>query len=209
MIFFSGVTSMYTEKRGSRDNEKQTEVLGQRASTSGTPHERRTSEVLSIDRQSIYNIGGKHMNRIRNVLKKHFMSSIFIGMLAILLLRTGGTTTLALALTCGQWNVIPSPNGPSGSDLNAVAVISPNDVWAVGYNPPGGSFTTLIAHWDGTQWSVVPSPSPGAKYNTLYGAAAVSPNIGGAGGYFCSGGNHRQTLIAHWYGYSWSIVASP
>src|SRR5258706_11255197 len=129
MIFFSGVISTYTEKRGSRDNQQQTEVLGQRASTSGTPHERRTSEVLSIDRQSTYNTGGKHMNRIRNVLKKHFIRGIFIGMLAILLLRTGGTTPLALALTCGQWNVIPSPNGPSGSDLNAVAGISPHHVW--------------------------------------------------------------------------------
>src|SRR5258706_12655142 len=129
MIFFSGVISTYTEKRGSRDNQQQTEVLGQRVGTSGTPHERRTSEVLSIDRQSIYNTGGKHMNRTRNVLKKHFISSIFISMLAILLLRTGGTTPLALALTCGQWNVVSSPNGPSGSDLNAVAVISTNDLW--------------------------------------------------------------------------------
>ncbi len=148
------------------------------------------------------------MNTIKDTLKKHLIRGIFIGMLAILLLRTGGTTTLALALTCGQWNVIPSPNGPSGSDLDAVAVVSTNDVWAVGDNQPGGSFTTLIEHWDGTQWSVVPSPSPGSQYNVLYGVAAVSISDVWAVGY-SSSGNSQQTLIEHWNGSSWSVVTSP
>src|SRR5215469_8327574 len=31
-------------------------------------------------------------------------------------------------------------------------------------------------HWDGTQWSIVPSPNPGAFINELSGVAAISAN---------------------------------
>ena len=150
--------------------------------------------------------GGKHMNRTSNVLKKPFIRGIFIGMLAILLLRTGGTTPLALALTCGQWNVIPSPNGPPpGSDLTAVEVVSPNDVWAVGYNLPAGSTTTLIEHWDGTQWSVIPGPN--LHRVSLNGVAAVSSNdVWAVGDY---GRLTTKPLVEHWDGTQWSVVKSP
>src|SRR5437764_621866 len=54
------------------------------------------------------------------------------------------------------WSVVSSPNvGTSSNVLNGVAVVSANDVWAVGYYSGG----TLIEHWDGTSWSVVPSPN--------------------------------------------------
>src|SRR5258706_7563623 len=168
------------------------------------------SGVISMYRQSTYNTGGKHMNRTGTILKKHFIGSIFLGMLAILLLRTGGTTPRALALSCGQWNVISSPNGPPpGSDLTAVGIVSTNDVWAVGYNLPTGTLTTLIEHWDGTQWRAVKSPSPGSQYNVLFAVAAVSTNDVWAVGYFSNSGDLQQTLIEHWDGTSWSIVASP
>ncbi len=38
--------------------------------------------------------------------------------------------------------------------------MSVNDVWAVGEYIDFGSFHTLTEHWNGTVWSVVPSPSP-------------------------------------------------
>jgi hypothetical protein len=60
----------------------------------------------------------------------------------------------------------PSPAGSGDgafSELNAVATDSRTDAWAVGESSPeaSGPATTLIEHWDGTNWTAVPSPNPG------------------------------------------------
>ena len=80
-----------------------------------------------------------------------------------------------------------------GSDLNAVAVVSTNDVWAVGANLPGGyPFTTLIEHWNGTQWNIVNSPNPG-KFNLL-GAITASASNFWAVGYYGKSRDHNHML---------------
>src|SRR5689334_21377621 len=50
------------------------------------------------------------------------------------------------------WNVVRSPNLPSGSGLQGVDIAAANDVWAVGSY---GS-QTLVEHWNGSAWAVVP-----------------------------------------------------
>jgi len=110
---------------------------------------------------------------------------------------------------CG-WSVVPSPNGSSSSALSGVAVVSANDVWAVGNsgNQMSGA-QTLIEHWNGTSWSVVTSPNPGSIYNTLYGVTAISAANVWAVGYYVNTTGVTQTLIEHWNGTSWSVVTSP
>jgi hypothetical protein len=114
-----------------------------------------------------------------------------------------------------SWRVVPSPNlgtndnyvGPDDNQLLGVAADSPTDVWAV-----GGSVRTLIEHWDGTSWSIVPSPNhTGAAGDQLTGVAAISPSDVWAVGHSTgvSGKGIVQTLIEHWDGTSWSIVPSP
>ena len=58
------------------------------------------------------------------------------------------------------------------SSLNSVVALSATDVWAVGNYilPATPSSHTLIAHWDGTSWNVVPSPD---VWGTLTSVAAV------------------------------------
>src|SRR6266542_3404528 len=61
------------------------------------------------------------------------------------------------------WRIVPSPNPANDvqSVLYSVSGTSANDVWAVGSTHDGNSPSrTLIEHWDGTRWSIVPSPSP-------------------------------------------------
>ena len=80
--------------------------------------------------------------------------------------------------TSCNWSVVPSPNGNSNSVLSAVAAVSANDVWAVGSYHNSNSntiFQTLTEQWNGHQWSVVKSPSPGSFNTQLLGVAAVSP----------------------------------
>ena len=110
---------------------------------------------------------------------------------------------------CGKWSVVssPTPNGNSG--LSSVAVVSATDVWAVGTSgSQRGSGQAVIEHWDGTQWSVVNSPSTGSLFNTLTGVAVVSASDIWAVGWQANGGP-SQTLIEHWNGKQWSVVTSP
>ena len=92
---------------------------------------------------------------------------------------------LGLAVFCLQsanadsWQIIASPNGPRQvNELHSVSALSENDVWAVGvsYNTELTLGSTLIEHWNGSRWSVVPSPNPSSSVNKLNAVAAVSPN---------------------------------
>jgi hypothetical protein len=108
------------------------------------------------------------------------------------------------------WSVIPSP-GPVadmiGQYLNGIAAVAGNDVWAAGYTATASETQTLIEHWDGNIWSVVPSPSPGFQ-DALNGIAAVSSNdIWAVGTY--DDGEYGGTLTEHWDGNNWSVFPSP
>jgi hypothetical protein len=79
-----------------------------------------------------------------------------------------------------QWSVVSSPNvGTHENHLYGVAAVSANDVWSVGYYYNGsGAEQTLVEHWDGSTWSVVPSPNVGTHDNALYGIAAAPASNG-------------------------------
>ncbi len=102
-----------------------------------------------------------------------------------------------------QWSIIANPNpGAYSNTLTSVTAISTNDVWAVGNFAASASSSnqTLTEHWDGTQWSVIASPSVGSGYNTFNGVSATSTNDVWAAGY----GLHA--LVEHWNGTQWSVV---
>jgi hypothetical protein len=122
--------------------------------------------------------------------------------------------TLTIRWDGRAWNVVPSPNpGGANNYLSSISAVSPNDIWAVGtYRIVGGPLATLVVHWDGTAWSVVPSPSPGAGRNVLAGVTALSANNVWAVGIACDDNGcetNPRTLIEHWDGTAWSVVPSP
>ena len=61
------------------------------------------------------------------------------------------------------------PNPGVVNYLSSVAVRAANDVWAAG----AADSATLIEHWDGKVWRVVPSPNHANAYNSLSGVAWV------------------------------------
>src|SRR5687768_16944581 len=97
---------------------------------------------------------------------------------------TPSTTQTPEGCTAG-WNVVTSPNGSTYRNrLRSIEVISTTDIWAVGSQEQsqGQLPLTLIEHWDGTQWSVVPSPNPTGGVE-LYGvSAAASDDVWAVGG---------------------------
>jgi hypothetical protein len=125
-----------------------------------------------------------------------------------------------------RWSVVSTPNPPSGARrydaiLQAVSVRSASDAWAVGYRLTGSNMPvsrTLIEHWDGRRWRIVPSPSirasNGVLYNILFAvtadrsddAWAVGSYESHAGGY---GGGGEHALALHWNGRGWSRLTLP
>ena len=118
-----------------------------------------------------------------------------------------------------NWTAVKPPNvGTGNNHLNAVLALAPNNVWAVGLSTPTGeqqsATLTLIEHFDGTSWSVVPSPNDGPnsdfQSNQLLGLTANSPDdIWAFGSFLSTDGMQTMTLVLHWDGTSWTIVPSP
>jgi len=108
-----------------------------------------------------------------------------------------------------SWSIAPSPNvSHKDNFVNSVAAVSASDVWAVGYTYATGSPNqTLIEHWNGSSWSVVPSPNGNTSGNILYSVARVSSSSVWAVGYD-SNGSVNKTLTERWNGTSWTVVPS-
>jgi hypothetical protein len=116
------------------------------------------------------------------------------------------------------WRRVPSPSvtGSKGEQvqigLGTVAAIARNNIWADGsYIIGSHSAQTLIEHWNGTKWSIVPSPDPqGSSIATyLHGLAAVSSSDIFAVGSTVPLTDASQTAILRWNGNSWHTTKSP
>ena len=110
-----------------------------------------------------------------------------------------------------KWNIMNPPQpGAKRNLLYAASAVSTSDVWAVGdQQGSDGTFGTLVEHWDGHTWSVVPSPNPGSSGNHLYGVAAAGPDDVWAVGQQLGATSPDQPLAEHWDGHTWSVVPTP
>ncbi len=117
----------------------------------------------------------------------------------------------------GGWTVQQAQRlGSSDNSLGAVAASSPNDVWAVGNFLPDtptsnpDATLTFAEHYNGTSWSVVPTPNTGSNFNSFYGAAASQGRAWAVGMRLDANFNDRA-LIESWNGAKWSIdpIAQP
>ncbi len=115
--------------------------------------------------------------------------------------------TLTLHWDGTAWRRVKSPNaGPANAanDLVSVAAVAPDDVWAVGVR----GLHTLTMHWDGTAWSVVQSPTPGGNADLASVLAITADDVWAVGGSVDRQANAGRTLVEHWNGTAWTVVAS-
>lgn len=121
---------------------------------------------------------------------------------------SGTTQPLILKWNGSAWNTetVPPVGGPGS--LNSVTAISATDVWAVGSYNDGTAERTLTMHWNGTAWSVVPSPNGVYTDSLLNGVSGTSSGDVWAVGHTNFTFNYL-TLILHWNGSVWSIMGSP
>ena len=105
-----------------------------------------------------------------------------------------------------QWTIVAAPTPPVFSQLFGVGAVATNDVWAVGANVPQSGFVPpqpLIEHWDGSQWTIVPSPNPNG-WSWLNAVAALASND-----VWAVGESRSEAVFMHWDGNDWTVVPSP
>jgi hypothetical protein len=125
---------------------------------------------------------------------------------------TGTEKSLIESWNGTSWSVAPSPHPASSVDnLNGVSCVSVNACTAVGYHYLLGSgiIETLVESWNGTRWTVAPSPNPASAANVLDGVSCVSAVVCTAVGFDYETPNAQRTLVESWNGTAWSAVPSP
>jgi hypothetical protein len=91
--------------------------------------------------------------------------------------------------------------------LYGIDALSARNIWAVGSSGAAGK--PLVEHWNGTKWSIVAAPDKGST-TELYDVTVIGPLNAWAVGYYTPpAGGHNRTLIEHWNGHTWAVVASP
>jgi hypothetical protein len=118
-----------------------------------------------------------------------------------------------------SWSLRKIPAAPglhtdviSGTILTGVSCTAVDSCAAVGYfyNNRGG-FSTLAEVWNGTAWSIQPTPDqPGSSESVLLGVSCSAASTCTAVGYYRTPGSFRRFSLAEaWNGTSWSIQPTP
>lgn len=76
-----------------------------------------------------------------------------------------------------RWHIAATPDVKGRRDmLFSASATSNTDVWAVGQRQDlDGRFHTLVEHFNGTRWAVLPAADPGSAGNSLYAVTALGP----------------------------------
>jgi hypothetical protein len=109
------------------------------------------------------------------------------------------------------WRVVRSPSPSRQANfLHGVAASGSDDGWAVGLeqDPVSKLDRVLIEHWDGSAWSVAPTPDTSGNA-ALYAVTVVGPNDVWAVGSSEDADSQPKALLEHWDGSAWTITAAP
>ncbi len=130
---------------------------------------------------------------------------------------SGIEETLAERWNGNEWTIqtTPNPTGASGSGLKSVSCASSTECTAVGYfNNSSGVEETLAERWNGSGWSIQPTPNSGGvePSNRLSGVSCTSPTACMAVGtheYRMGSNIVWATMAERWDGSQWSIQPTP
>ncbi len=125
--------------------------------------------------------------------------------------------TLIESWNGSAWSIVPSPDTPDDQPnvLTGVSCSSSMNCTAVGIDAVDGlEDQTLIESWNGSVWSIVPSPDTSSiQNNNLSGVSCSGPSACTAAGTYSPYDPNQDpvelTLIESWNGSAWSIVPSP
>jgi hypothetical protein len=125
----------------------------------------------------------------------------------------GNYVALAERWNGTSWRIQPTPNpsGAKSNTLDAVSCPAASNCTAVGDAAnSAGAEITLAEHWNGTSWTIQPTPSPnGAKFSGLNGISCPSAAACTAPGTYVDSAGADKTLAEYWDGVSWAIQPTP
>jgi hypothetical protein len=145
----------------------------------------------------------------------HRRSPALLPVTVAALVCLGSATARADASCHTGWVVVPSPvvDVNNDNDLSSVAGRAANDIWAVGQFAPASDpniTRTLTFHFNGSNWSIVPSDNVGAQANALLRVAALANGHAWAVGYHIDDSTKwARSLIEFWDGTAWHAVDHP
>jgi hypothetical protein len=127
---------------------------------------------------------------------------------------TQGPAAICAACRALGWTYLDRRRHPEGTQrchAHRGDRPGPGDAWAVGNIPSQQApYThTLVEHFDGRAWHIVPSPDPGTETNVLSQVAACGPDDIWATGRQSPSLTPVRTLAEHWNGQRWRVVPTP
>jgi len=125
----------------------------------------------------------------------------------------GGGKTLVERWNGAAWSIVPSRNRPGTGQLSGVSCVSASACTAVGWSQSSASGSqprTLVEVWNGTAWSIVPSPNPdrGQDPDVLSGVSCVTAAFCAAVGEY-GPADAAEPVTEIWNGSTWSVAPSP
>lgn len=120
-----------------------------------------------------------------------------------------------------EWTDVGVPEPPEEQvQLKAVDDLGAANAWAVGLRWPGGldsnpadSSRTLIEHWNGSAWSIVPSPNPAVGTDDSDELSAIGgagpDDLWAAGDALNEETDSIELVFEHWNGQEWSLAQTP
>jgi hypothetical protein len=124
----------------------------------------------------------------------------------------GSYGTLAEIPDGSTWKILPTqdPPGSPGAELSDVACPLPDRCIAVGSSVSPSGSTTLAESWDGTRWTIEPTPSPpGSTSNALTAIDCPHWDVCYASGIYWNGSPIGRAFSAMWNGVAWTILPVP
>ena len=122
-------------------------------------------------------------------------------------------TTVLAATAASGWSIQPTPNpaGAMNTFLKGVSCTTTSGCTAVGYSISTTDVVTNLAErWNGTVWSIQPTPSQsGAVISSLASVACTSSTACTAVGDAFDSADVQRTVAEHWNGTTWAVQATP
>lgn len=106
---------------------------------------------------------------------------------------------------CASWQIVPGPNpGNIADQLSDIFAVSSENIWVAGSvtdTATGADSSTLVEHWNGKAWAVIPSGPETDRYLTRIAGSAANDIWAAGDGY--------GSFLEHWDGHAWSAVDTP
>ncbi len=111
------------------------------------------------------------------------------------------------------WSEVVGPPYSVGAYIvGTMTASAADDVWVLGNQEPPGQIgyhdAVFAMHWNGRDWKLVSTPSPGGGFIQINGSASLSARDAWMVGHFYAWNDDQYGLIEHWNGQGWNIIPS-